>query len=129
MHFMASLFLSILFICSATSLESRQERDRPHHLYDGRVDLTTKECSKMYFDAQDMPIDDDAFHIRVGSNEWLLTNSVHRDMSGFYTYDSDIQRMGESLAYEKHWQCPYCHLFFKWGSPCTNQNCPSKFRG
>jgi hypothetical protein len=81
MHFMARLFLSILFICSATMIEAKQERDRPHHLYDERVNLSPKESIKMYFDVQDMPIDEDAFHIRVGNNEWLITNSVHRDAS------------------------------------------------
>lgn len=120
MHFMERLFLAILFICSGTCLEALP-RDM------GVV--SPKESIKMYFDVHDMPIDEEAFHIRVGGNEWLLSRSIHRDTLGFYTFETDIQCAPHSTAYEKHWQCPYCHLFFPWGSPCTNPNCPSKFRG
>ncbi len=128
MHFMARLFLAILFITTATSLESSQERERPHHLYDARVNIVPKESVKMYFDVQDMPIDDDAFHIRTGSNEWLVTNSIHRDPSGFYSYESDIIRIPGSLEYQKHWQCPYCHIFWPENVACQNPRCPSRYR-
>ncbi len=127
MHFMARLFLSILFITSGTMLEARQERERPHHLYDERVNLSPKESIKMYFDVQDMPVDDEAFHIRTGANEWLLTNSVHRDLSGFYSYESDILRKTDSMEYQKHWQCPYCHIFWPENVACQNPRCPSRY--
>lgn len=126
--FICIYLCAMITFCISVSVYSK-EIETPVHVYDSRVELSTKECAKTYFDAEHMPMGDEAFHIRIGNNEWILTKSVHRDMSGFYTYDSDVQRIGDSVKYEKRWQCPYCHLFCKWGYPCRDVNCPSKFKG
>ena len=83
---------------------------------------------RIYFDSDDMPMDQEGFHIRIGANEWLKTDTIHRDISGFFAFETDIMRASDSVAYEKHWQCPYCHLFWPEYSPCQNPKCPSKYR-
>lgn len=75
----------------------------------------------------------DAFHIHIGNNVWLCTNTVHRDSTGLFTYECNIARSMQSgapykMAYEKKWKCPYCYNYWPIGSPCGNKDCPSKYK-
>ena len=72
----------------------------------------------------------DAFHIHLGNNVWLVTNTVHRDSSGLYSYECNIKRHmdGKQFQYEKKWKCPYCYQYWPVGKPCANKECPSKYR-
>lgn len=83
---------------------------------------------RIYFDAEEMPMGEDAFHVPVGNNEWVQSSCIHRDTTGFFTYTSDIKREPHSTQYVKEWKCPYCHLYWPIGTPCGNAACPSKYR-
>lgn len=82
---------------------------------------------RIYFDPDDFPMGEESFHIHVGGNEWIQTTTVHRDITGFFTYSVDVYCVPGSVAYERHWKCPYCNLYWPWGSPCGNAQCPGKF--
>jgi hypothetical protein len=83
---------------------------------------------KLYFDYDDMPKDEDAFHVHVGGNMWIRTNSIHRDSAGFYTYTKGIELMSGSQEYRRKWKCPYCFQYWDIGQACQNPDCPSKYR-
>jgi hypothetical protein len=88
---------------------------------------------KMYIDDEEFKANTkgDSFHIHIGHNVWLTTTTVHKDKTGLFAYEHDILRsMGPDykIAYEKHWKCPYCHLYWPIGKPCDNASCPSKYR-
>jgi hypothetical protein len=70
---------------------------------------------------------EDAFHIKVGDFEWVQTTTVHRDITGFFTYTSDILKNPVTMGYEKKWKCPYCNLYWPVGQPCGNDDCPSRY--
>lgn len=82
---------------------------------------------RIYFDSEDMPTEGDAFHIRVGGNEWIKSNIIHKDHTGFFTFERDVKRIGDSTEYQKHWQCPYCHIFWPENVACQNPKCPSRY--
>ena|SRR5580765_5470814 len=87
---------------------------------------------KVYIENEDFSIDDYAFHIHVGDNLWIETNSVHKDDKGFYTYESNIRYIldgkGIKLEREKKWKCPYCHSYWPIGISCQKASCPSKYK-
>lgn len=85
---------------------------------------------KMYIDEEEFSTQGDAFHIHVGNNVWLVTNTVHRDSTGLFTYECNINKSldGSIMAYEKRWKCPYCYNYWPIGKPCGNKDCPSKYK-
>ncbi len=85
---------------------------------------------KIYIDENEFSTDGDAFHIHIGNNVWLHTNTVHRDRTGLFTYERDINHSlnGIQIDYEKHWKCPYCHCYWPMGKPCGNKDCPSRYK-
>jgi len=86
---------------------------------------------KMYIDEEEMKSNEDAFHIHLGGNVWIQTNSVNKDKKGLYTYRAAIARSmngGKIAAYEKKWKCPYCYSYWPIGQPCGNKDCPSKYK-
>ncbi len=85
---------------------------------------------KLYFDIDEMPTGEDAFHIHTGHNVWIKTSSIHRDVTGFYTYTHNITmtQNGVECEFAREWKCPYCHNYWPWGSPCRNPDCPGKFK-
>jgi hypothetical protein len=85
---------------------------------------------KMYFDAEEFEADalGDAFHIHIGNNVWLETNSVHRDGSGMFAYQGSLRRLGHNAEYEKKWKCPYCYHYWPLGRGCGNSECPSRYK-
>jgi hypothetical protein len=85
---------------------------------------------KMYINENEFSMHGEAFHIHVGGNIWLTTNTVHRDETGLYTYECKIVRSleGDRAEYEKKWKCPYCHQWWSIGQPCQNKDCPSKYK-
>ena len=72
----------------------------------------------------------DAFHIHIGNNVWLVTNTVHRDSTGLFAYECNLSRaMGSvKLDYVKQWKCPYCYHYWPIGQACGNKDCPSKYK-
>jgi hypothetical protein len=82
---------------------------------------------KLFINEDELCMDENAFHIHVGGNVWLETSTIHRDILGLYTYENSIKTTSDG-GYEKHWRCPYCNTYCPWGQPCTNPNCPSKFK-
>ena len=91
---------------------------------------------KMYINEDEFRIDEvgDAFHIHIGHNIWLSTNSIHRNKTGLFTYECNISRFTKNVgnefesAYEKTWRCPYCYHYWPIGKPCQNKDCPSKYK-
>lgn len=83
---------------------------------------------KIYIDDSEFKaqVDADAFHIHIGDNLWLVTNTVHRDASGLFTFEDDLLRVG--MDFEKKWKCPYCYKYWPEGKPCGNKECPSKYK-
>ncbi len=88
--------------------------------------------SKRYIDGDDFSANalGDSFHIHVGNNIWLTTNTIHRDSTGLFAYEYTLSReiSGCNMEYEKKWKCPYCYNFWPIGKPCGNKECPSKFK-
>lgn len=72
----------------------------------------------------------DAFHIHIGNNVWLVTNTVHRDSTGLFAYECNLSRSmsGVKLEYVKQWKCPYCYHYWPIGQACGNKDCPSKYK-
>jgi len=89
------------------------------------------EGDKMYIDADEFSANTkgDAFHIHIGHNVWLVTNSVHRDSRGMFSYECNVRKnmKGVHLEYEKTWKCPYCYNYWPLGIPCKNKDCPSRY--
>jgi len=84
---------------------------------------------KFYIDEKMLEPSGHSFHVHVGNNEWLKTNTVHRDSTGLYAYDSDFHRVeGKKDRYEKEWKCPYCHMHWPIGKSCKNPDCPSRYK-
>jgi len=85
--------------------------------------------SKMYIDPINLDSSDCAFRVHMGGNEWIETNCIHRDETGFYSLTEDlIHRKDCRSNYEKTWKCPYCYQFWPIGKACQNKDCPSKYR-
>lgn len=86
---------------------------------------------KMYIDEDEFTTKGDAFHIHIGHNVWLVTNTVHRDKTGLFAYECNLSRavgLDYQMAYEKQWKCPYCYSYWPIGKPCGNKDCPSKYK-
>ena len=84
---------------------------------------------RMYIDNDDLDTSKNSFHIHTGRNEWLQTNTVHRDRSGLYTNESDILTVNDLEAiYKQQWKCPYCYTYYDIGVACNNKECPSKYK-
>lgn len=87
---------------------------------------------RMYIDIDNLDYSKDYFHIQVGNNVWIQTDTVHRDETGLYTYESNIARTmlskGLTAEYQKTWKCPYCYNYWPVGKPCGNSDCPSKYQ-
>jgi hypothetical protein len=125
MHIFVSCFLLVGMLFSTAIIADPWTEG--HFRHRDKVS-TPVVAERIYFDSDDVPMDQDGFHIRIGANEWLKSDTIHRDVTGFFTFENDVMRSGDSLAYEKHWQCPYCHLFWPENSPCQNPKCPSRYR-
>jgi hypothetical protein len=85
---------------------------------------------KVYIEEDDLFIKGDAFHIHIGNNVWLVTNSIETDVDGIYTREFNISKslINNQMAYEKCWKCPYCHNYWPVGTKCQNSECPSKYK-
>src|SRR5690349_12115265 len=85
---------------------------------------------KIYIDEDEFSNKGDSFHIHIGNNVWLCTNTVHRDETGMYTFENHLARSmtGPKDGYERKWKCPYCYSYWPIGKPCGNPDCPSKYR-
>jgi hypothetical protein len=89
---------------------------------------------KIYIDQNEFSFSDqdNDFHIHSQNNIWLLTKIVHKDNSGLFTYESDLNtewnELEGKMAYQKEWKCPYCYKFWPIGKPCQNPDCPSKYK-
>lgn len=82
---------------------------------------------KMYIDENELSMKGDAFHIHIGHNIWLVTNSVHRDCTGLYAFKRNLVS-DMHMEYEKKWRCPYCYHYWPLGTACQNRDCPSKYK-
>lgn len=85
----------------------------------------------MYIDEDDFTTKGDAFHIHIGHNIWLVTNTVHRDIGGLFTYENSLTQSIDSMnqgTYQKQWKCPYCYQYWDIGKPCGNRDCPSRYK-
>jgi hypothetical protein len=80
---------------------------------------------KIYIDENELNIVEDAFYMHQGDNVWFKTHTLHRDMSGLFTYENSIVRTSQ-LEYQRQWKCPYCNRYYAEGKPCTYDKCPSK---
>lgn len=87
---------------------------------------------KVYIDSKELNIHQNLFRMHVGNNVWLETNTVHRDDTGLYTFESDINtflnNQTRKAEYIKKWKCPYCYTYWPMGSACQNKDCPSKYK-
>ncbi len=114
MHRFISLFLSIIFFSSFCHAAAFQMQD------------------KMYIDEDSFKTNTkgDEFYIHVGNNVWLVTHSIHRDASGMFAYENNLNKSinGLKTEYERRWKCPYCYTYWPIGSSCQNRECPSKYK-
>jgi hypothetical protein len=84
---------------------------------------------KIYIDEEEFDTKGDSFYIHTGHNVWLQTHTVHRDKTGLYTFESNINRSTDvKMEYEKKWKCPYCYMYWPVGKACANKECPSKYK-
>jgi len=83
---------------------------------------------RIYIDEKEMDLTQDAFYLHIGNNEWIKTETVHRDKTGLYTFESDISNDNTitEAAYVKTWKCPYCFTQVEEGKACPNEKCNSK---
>lgn len=89
------------------------------------------ECvaQRVYMATEELDMENDAFMIHIGGNEWIETNMMYRDATGLYTYDNQIKTSVVNRAeYEKKWRCPYCYNYWPEGKACGNAKCPSKYK-
>jgi hypothetical protein len=82
---------------------------------------------KLYFNSEDLDTSHGNYFIHTGQNCWIRTEEINGDSSGMYTFESKIEKTPEG-EYVKRWKCPYCNHWYDWGKPCTNKECPSKFK-
>lgn len=84
---------------------------------------------RIYIDCEEMDCSThDSFFIHKGNNLWVQTNTVYRDKTGTYTFDSHITRgKYDKQTVEQYWKCPYCYNYWPRGTPCQNPNCPSRY--
>lgn len=86
-------------------------------------------ASRMYINDEDLDNGENAFHIHIGDNVWIQTDTIHRDKTGLYTFESRILREKDTRnEYEKRWKCPYCYKYWPIGTACQNKDCPSKYK-
>lgn len=87
---------------------------------------------KFYIDEEELGdfTKGDAFHVHIGNNVWIETNTVHRDATGLYSYEHNIRKSlnGSQMEYQKVWKCPYCHNYWPIGQACQKPDCPSKYK-
>jgi|GEM_PF-1619181 hypothetical protein len=89
---------------------------------------------KMYISEKQLTVSADEFHIHIGHNIWLVSNSIETDSSGLFVYENNLHHAiseypkGVRLEYVKKWQCPYCHYYWPVGKPCDNEDCPSRYK-
>lgn len=85
-------------------------------------------AERMYIDEEQFSTKGDSFYIHTGHNVWLETNTVHRDATGLYTFESNLNRSLTKMEYERKWKCPYCYMYWPVGKACANKDCPSKYK-
>lgn len=110
-------FLSILLVIIAISSSCNAEFSQMHE--------------KVYIDEDELDFKNDAFHIHIGDNVWIQTNTVHKDHNGLFALENSFARsLNKSFKseYEKKWKCPYCYQYWPIGKRCQNQFCPSKYK-
>lgn len=91
------------------------------------IALTASE--RMYIDENELDSTENCFHIHMGDNFWIETQTIHRDDSGLYTLEKNIIRnKNKSSDYERKWKCPYCNRYWKVGQACQNEECPSRYK-
>ena len=101
------ILLSVFFLCLFVGLQANQ---------------------KMYIDSEEVCYKQNCFHIHTGHNVWIETDTVHRDASGLYIFEDNIQKCTEpKMEYERTWKCPYCFYYWPIGIPCGNEACPSRY--
>ncbi len=87
---------------------------------------------RLYIDEQEFDTSHHSFHIHMGHNRWMRTNSVHSDASGLYTFESEIHQQFDKdlnkLVSATDWKCPYCFHWWPDNTSCQNARCPSKFK-
>lgn len=87
---------------------------------------------RIYLDSDDFNSNEesDEFHIHIGENVWLVTNTIHRDSTGIFAFDSSVRRSikDSKREYERKWKCPYCYNYWPIGTACQKVDCPSKYK-
>ncbi len=84
---------------------------------------------KIYIDDDQLEHKHDCFHIHQGGNLWLETKTVHRDSTGLFAFEGSLLRSKNLRSeYKKTWKCPYCFQYWPIGTPCKNQDCPSRYK-
>ncbi len=86
---------------------------------------------KIYIDSQELDMAHDKFHIHLGHNVWIETNSVSRDDTGLYTLEGNIlnnRNHSHRAEQQRTWKCPYCYYYWPIGTPCGNSSCPSRYK-
>lgn len=86
---------------------------------------------RVYMDDSEIEMQDDAFHVHIGNNVWLVTESVENGTSDMNTREFNISKSisnSNEMAYQKCWKCPYCHNYWPIGKACQNPNCASKYK-
>ena len=82
---------------------------------------------KLYMGSESCRCKDSVHYIHLGNNVWLVSNRIHRDEKGLFTYKKNLSKGVKNSEYEKKWKCPYCHNYWPIETKCQNLKCPSKY--
>ena len=82
---------------------------------------------KIYVEDKFFKTSQDIYYIHEGNNVWIESNSIHRDISGYYIHQHAITTNKQG-QHEKKWKCPYCYKYWPLGTACKNPSCPSRYK-
>lgn len=128
--FSSLCLFALVFTSQANALLHYNENGSPdYEKINQELISQQQEEDKMYIDDEEMKSTPDSFHVHLGNNVWVRTNTVHRDKHGLFTYKACIAKsmLGAKYGYEKSWKCPYCYKYWPIGTPCQNKDCPSRY--
>jgi|HubBroStandDraft_2_1064218.scaffolds.fasta_scaffold00031_58 hypothetical protein len=111
------LLLPLLFLASKTHAED---------ILPPSYDICAND--RIYINSEELDCNEAVFMFHIGENIWLKTIALHRDETGLYTFESEIETEGLKTEYQKMWKCPYCHRYWPIGKACQNPDCPSKYK-
>lgn len=82
-------------------------------------------AEKMYIDSTKLDMQLNEIFLDMGNNQYMKVKKVNSNKKGIYILESDVDC--SEKGWVKHWKCPYCHITYPEGQPCSNSACPSRY--